>query len=144
MKVAGDTIRGVIYGILGTAIVQGVFAAVGFAIAGVPGPMFLGLMVFFLSPVSLPPLVWIPASIWLFAHGQPGWGIFMLVWGVGVSMIDNFLKPWLISQGSKMPFILIFFGIIGGALAFGFIGIFLGPSLLAVTYCLVEEWLERK
>jgi predicted PurR-regulated permease PerM len=144
LKVAGNTIRGVIYGILGTAIAQGVIAGLGFAIAGVPGPVFLGLLVFFLSPISLPPLVWIPAALWLFAHNQNGWGIFMLIWGVGVSTIDNFLKPWLISQGSSMPFLLIFIGVIGGALAFGFIGIFLGPSLLAVTYCLVDEWFERK
>ena len=114
LKVAGDTVRGVIYGILGTAIAQGVVAGCGFAIAGVPGPVFLGLMTFFLSPVSLPPLVWIPAALWLFAHDQTGWGIFMLIWGVGVSTIDNFLKPWLISQGSHMPFLLIFFGVIGG------------------------------
>jgi predicted PurR-regulated permease PerM len=64
----------------------------------------------------------------------------MLIWGVGVSSIDNFVKPWLISQGSDMPFILIFFGVLGGALAFGFIGVFLGPTLLAVGYRLVEEW----
>ena len=145
LKVAGDTVRGVIYGILGTAIAQGVIAGIGFAIAGVPGPVFLGLLTFFLSPVPVgPPLVWVPASIWLFAHDQTGWGIFMLIWGLGVSTIDNFLKPWLISQGSHMPFLLIFIGVIGGALAFGFIGIFIGPSLLAVTYCLVNEWLERK
>jgi predicted PurR-regulated permease PerM len=145
LKVAGDTVRGVIYGILGTAIVQGAVAAAGFAIAGVPGPVFLGLLVFFLSPVPVgPPLVWVPASIWLFAHDQTGWGIFMLIWGLGVSTIDNIVKPWLISQGSHMPFLLIFFGVIGGALSFGFIGIFIGPSLLAVTYCLVDEWLENK
>ena len=67
-------------------------------------------------------------------------GIFMLIWGVGVSSVDNVIKPWLISQGSNMPFILIFFGVIGGALAFGFIGVFLGPTLLAVGFRLVEEW----
>ena len=145
VKIAGDTVRGVIYGIIGTAIVQGAVAAIGFAIAGVPGPAFLGLLTFFLSPIPVgPPLVWIPASIWLFTHGHTSWGVFMLIWGLGVSTIDNFLKPWLISQGSHMPFLLIFFGVIGGALAFGFIGIFLGPSLLAVTYCLVDEWLGDK
>jgi predicted PurR-regulated permease PerM len=145
LKVAGDTVRSVIYGIIGTAIVQGVTAGIGFAIAGVPGPVFLGLITFFLSPVPVgPPLVWIPASIWLFINGWTGWGIFMVIWGFGVSSIDNVVKPWLISQGSRMPFLLIFIGVIGGALAFGFIGIFLGPSLLAVTYCLVDEWLTKK
>jgi predicted PurR-regulated permease PerM len=64
----------------------------------------------------------------------------MLVWAVAVSTVDNFVKPWLISQGSDMPFVLILFGVLGGALAFGFIGVFLGPTLLAVGYRLVREW----
>ena len=68
------------------------------------------------------------------------WCVFMMVWGMGVSSIDNFIKPWLISHGSKMPFLLILFGVIGGALAFGFIGVFLGPTLLAVGYRLIDEW----
>ncbi|MCF7764993.1 MAG: AI-2E family transporter [Verrucomicrobia bacterium] len=141
LDVAGNTVRGVVYGILGTAMVQGGMAGVGFAIAGVPGAALLGLLTFFLSPVPVgPPLVWIPAVIWLFHEGATGWGIFMLVWGVGVSSIDNIVKPWLISQGSRMPFIIIFFGVIGGALAFGLIGVFLGPTLLAVAYRIVEEW----
>jgi predicted PurR-regulated permease PerM len=66
----------------------------------------------------------------------------MVVWGVGVSSVDNFVKPWLISQGSAMPFLLIFLGVIGGALAFGFIGVFIGPTLLAVGYRLVGEWVS--
>jgi len=66
----------------------------------------------------------------------------MLIWGFGVANIDNVLKPWLISQGSNMPFLLIFFGVLGGAFAFGFIGVFLGPTLLAVGYRLVEEWVS--
>ena len=96
---------------------------------------------FFLSVVPVgPPLVWLPAALWLFHQGRTGWGVFMLIWGVGVSTVDNFVKPWLISQGSDLPFILILFGVLGGALAFGFIGVFLGPTLLAVGYRLVKEW----
>lgn len=64
----------------------------------------------------------------------------MLIWGLIVSSVDNFVKPWLISQGSALPFVLIFFGVIGGAIAFGFIGVFLGPTILAVLYRLIEEW----
>jgi predicted PurR-regulated permease PerM len=139
--VAGNTVRGVVYGILGTAIVQGVIAGIGFLIAGIPGAMLLGMLTFFLSVVPMgPPLVWIPCTIWLFSQGRTGMGIFMIVWGIGVSSIDNVVKPWLISQGSAMPFVLIFFGVLGGALAFGFIGVFLGPTLLAVAYRLIEEW----
>lgn len=141
LTTAGNTVRGVVYGILGTALVQAIMAGVGFLIAGVPGAALLAFLTFFLSIVPMgPPLVWLPAALWLFNQGHTGWGIFMLIWGVGVSSIDNVVKPWLISQGSAMPFILIFFGVLGGALAFGFIGVFLGPTLLAVGYRLMEEW----
>jgi predicted PurR-regulated permease PerM len=141
LEVAGNTVRGVVYGILGTALVQGMMAGFGFLIAGVPGASVLALLTFFLSVVPVgPPLIWLPASLWLFHQGSTGWGIFMIVWGVGVSSVDNFVKPWIISQGSAMPFLLIFFGVIGGALAFGFIGVFIGPTLLAVGYRLVAEW----
>jgi predicted PurR-regulated permease PerM len=141
LSVATNTVRGVVYGILGTALVQAVVAGIGFFIAGIPRAALLTLLTFFLSVVPVgPPLIWLPAALWLFQQGSTGWGIFMLLWGVGVSSIDNVVKPWLISQGSAMPFVLIFFGVLGGALAFGFIGIFLGPTLLAVGFRLVEEW----
>jgi predicted PurR-regulated permease PerM len=143
LDLAGKTVRGVVYGILGTALVQAVMAGVGFLIAGVPGAALLGLLTFVLSVIPMgPPLVWIPATIWLFSQGSTGWGVFMLIWGLGVSSVDNVVKPWIISQGSNMPFILIFFGVIGGALAFGLIGVFLGPTLLAVTYRLIEDWFK--
>ncbi len=145
LEVAGKTVRGVVYGILGTALIQALMAGVGFAIAGVPGAALLALLTFFLSVVPMgPPLVWIPAALWLFNQGSTGWGIFMIVWGIAVSSIDNVVKPWLISQGSNMPFLLIFFGVLGGALAFGFIGVFIGPTLLAVGYRLVEGWAAAK
>jgi len=141
LEVAGNTVRGVVYGILGTALVQAIMAGVGFVIAGVPGAALLALLTFFLSVVPMgPPLVWIPAVIWLFSQGFTGRAIFMLIWGLIVSSVDNVVKPWLISQGSALPFVLIFFGVIGGALSFGFIGVFLGPTLLAVLYRLIEEW----
>ena len=106
----------------------------------------MALLTFFASvvPVIGTALTWLPAAIWLFHQGATGWGIFMLIWGVGIANIDNVVKPWLISQGSNMPFILIFFGVLGGALTFGFIGVFLGPTLLAVGYRLVEEWAATK
>jgi predicted PurR-regulated permease PerM len=146
LTVAGQTIRGVVYGILGTSLIQAVAVGIGLLIAGVPGAALLALIAFFASilPIIGTGAVWIPAALWLFHQGANGWGIFMLVWGVGVSSLDNFVKPWLISQGSDMPFILIFFGVIGGALTFGFIGVFLGPTLLAVGYRLTQEWISRR
>lgn len=142
ITVAGGTVRGVIYGILGTAIVQALVAGLGFWIAGVPGAVLLSVLTFFFAVMPFgPPLIWIPAALWLFAQHKPGLGLFMLLWGtLGISGVDNFLKPYLISQGSKMPFVLIFCGVIGGALAFGLVGVFLGPTLLAVTFRLIEEW----
>jgi predicted PurR-regulated permease PerM len=142
LAIAGKTVRGVVYGILGTALVQAVVAGIGFLIAGVPGAALLALLTFFSSivPVVGTALTWLPAALWLFHQGSTGWAVFMLIWGFGVANIDNIVKPWLISQGSNLPFILIFFGVLGGALAFGFVGVFLGPTLLAVGYRVLEEW----
>lgn len=142
IKVAGNTVRGVIFGILATAIAQAVAAGLGFWIAGVPGAVLLAVLTFFFAVVPFgPPLIWVPAAIWLFSQDKTGWGIFMLVWGLlGISSVDNILRPFIISHGSKMPFALIFCGVIGGALAFGLVGVFLGPTLLAVAFRLIEEW----
>lgn len=146
LDVTGNTVIGVVYGILGTALAQGTLAAIGFLIAGVPGALLLGLATFFMSvtPVG-PPLIWGPAAIWLFYHGSTGWAIFLIFWGVLIiGLIDNVLKPMLISRGSSLPFILVFLGVLGGVVAFGFIGVFLGPTLLAVGYRVVTEWADGK
>lgn len=145
-EVAGGTIRGVVYGILGTAMAQGLLAWVGFTIAGVPAAVLLGLLTFLISAIPMgPPLIWIPASIWVFQNHSIGMGVFLLIWGaLGISSVDNFVRPLIISQGNKMPFILIFMGVLGGGLAFGLIGIFLGPTLLAVSFRLGEEWLAYR
>ncbi len=144
--VVGSTIRGVVYGFLGTALVQGVLAAIGFAIVGVPGALLLGLLTFFLALVPFgPPLVWIPVTAWLMAHGRVGMAIFMALWGlIAISGIDHFLRPYLISREARLPFVLVFLGALGGVLAFGFIGIFLGPTLLAVGYALLHEFVIHK
>jgi predicted PurR-regulated permease PerM len=145
LKLAGGTVHGVIYGILGTALIQAIVAGIGFAIAGVPGAILLGVLVFFFAVIPFgPPIVWLPAALWLFAQGSPGWGIFMLIWGVVcISSVDNILRPFLISQGTRMPFVLVFCGLVGGALAFGLVGVFLGPVLLAVGFRLMDEWTTR-
>jgi predicted PurR-regulated permease PerM len=146
LNMAAGTIRGVVYGVLGTALAQGIATGIGLLIAGVPNVALLSLLAFFSSviPVVGPALIWLPAALWLFSKGATTWGVFLLIWGVVVNNIDNFLKPYLISKGSDMPFILIFFGVLGGAMAFGFIGVFLGPTLLAVGYRLVVEWNAEK
>jgi predicted PurR-regulated permease PerM len=141
-QTVGGTIKGVVYGLLGTAIAQGVVAAIGFMIAGVPAPVLLGTATFFLSLLPIgPPLIWGGAAAWLAYQGQLGWAMFMAVYGlVAISGIDNVVKPLLISRGSSLPFVLVFLGVFGGVIAFGFVGIFLGPTLLAVGLALAQRW----
>lgn len=142
LEVSRDTTISVVYGVLGTAVAQGVVAAIGFWIAGVPGAAFLGIVTMLMSFIPAgPPLVWLPATAWLFINGQIGFGLFMLAWGTfGISGIDNVIRPYFISLGSALPFLLVILGVFGGVLAFGFIGLFIGPTLLAVAYALITEW----
>ncbi|MDV3239118.1 MAG: AI-2E family transporter [Gammaproteobacteria bacterium] len=144
IEVTAGTVSRVVNGILGTALAQSVLAVIGFWIAGVPGVMLLGLLTFFLSIVPMgPPLVWGPAALWLFSQGEYGWGTFLLIYGLtAISSIDNIVKPYLISRGGSLPLLLVFMGVLGGVLAFGFIGVFLGPVILAVAYALLSEWVR--
>jgi predicted PurR-regulated permease PerM len=142
ITVTGATVRGVVYGILGTAVVQGILTALGLWVSGVPRPVLLGGVAGFLAvlPVGAP-LVWIPASIWLLSSGHFGWGIFLAIYGAGaISGSDSLIRPWFIARGAQLPFLLTILGVLGGALAFGLLGIFLGPVLLGVGYTLVNEW----
>jgi predicted PurR-regulated permease PerM len=142
LAIAGNTVKGVVYGIIFAALAQGVMAGLGYWIAGVPGPFLLGLVTCILALIPWgPPLIWIPATVWLFREGHPGWAVFMGIWGItAISSIDNILRPYLISLGSRLPFLLTLLGVVGGVLRFGIIGVFLGPTLLAVGYALLSEW----
>ncbi len=141
LDLAGATIRAVVYGVLGTALLQGVVAAIGFAIARVPGAVSLGFVTFVMSFIpGGPVIVAAPAAFWLYRQGSMAWAVFMLVWGLMVGMLDNVVKPLLISRGGSTPMILVMLGVLGGALAFGVIGMFLGPTLVALGYSLLEQW----
>jgi len=142
IEITTGTVRGVMLGLLGTALAQGIVALIGFSIAGVPAPLLLGAATALLSLVPVgPPLIWGGAAIWLFRHGETGWGIFMLLWGFFlISTVDNVVKPLLISRGSNLPLLLVVLGVMGGVLAFGFVGIFVGPVLLAVALNLIQQW----
>jgi predicted PurR-regulated permease PerM len=142
IAVTGATVRGVVYGILGTAIVQGLLTAFGLWISGVPRPVLLAGIAGFLSVLPIgAPVVWIPAAIWLMSSGHMGWGIFLAVYGVGaISGSDSLIRPWFIARGAQLPFLLTILGVLGGALAFGLLGIFLGPVLLGIGFTLVNEW----
>ncbi|MBK3798835.1 AI-2E family transporter [Azospirillum brasilense] len=142
LDVAADTINGVVHGVLGTALVQAIAATVGYWIAGLPGALLLGFITFFLTLVPMgPAVIWLPAAIWLASQGRTGMAIFLVAWvGLLVGSLENILRPILIGRSSDLPFIIIFLGIVGGLVAFGLIGIFLGPTLLAVAYGLIREW----
>jgi predicted PurR-regulated permease PerM len=140
--VTGNTVRGVVYGILGTAIVQGVLTAIGLALSGVPRAVTLGGVAGLLAVLPIgAPVVWIPAAIWLALTGHWGWGLFLGIYGVViVSGADSVIRPWFIARGADLPFLLTVLGVLGGALAFGLLGIFLGPVLLGVGFTLMNEW----
>jgi predicted PurR-regulated permease PerM len=144
LDVAAGAIRGVAYGIIGTAAIQAVLLAFGLAVAGVPGAAMLGFVAFLLaiSQIGGPLLVliWGGAAWWLFAQDQQVWTVFMIIWGVFVSAVDNFIKPWLIGFGIEMPMSLTILGVFGGFLAFGFLGLFIGPTLIAILFTLLQAW----
>ncbi|MBK1658167.1 AI-2E family transporter [Paracraurococcus ruber] len=144
VEVVGGVTRGVVYGLLGTAIAQGLMTWFGLWLAGVPRPTLLGVIAGCISilPVGAP-LVWIPATIWLFAQGQTGWAIFLGLYGAfGISSADNVIRPWLIARGADLPLLLTLLGALGGVFAFGFLGLFLGPVLLAVGFTLLKDWAD--
>jgi predicted PurR-regulated permease PerM len=142
LTVVGATINGVVYGLIGTALAQAFLAAIGFWIAGVPQALLLGFLTFILSFIPMgPPLVWGSVSLWLLMQGALGWGIFIAAWGLLlISSIDNIIKPYLLGKSNNLPLVLALFGLLGGIIAFGFVGVFLGPALLAVGYNLFLEW----
>lgn len=139
---AGQAIRGVALGVCVTALVQTVLGGIGLAIAGVPFAALLSALMLMLCIAQIGPgLILFSAVAWTFWMGDTGWGIFLLIWSLVVSTMDNFLRPMLIRKGADLPLLLIFAGVIGGLLGFGLIGIFIGPVVLAVTYTLLEAWI---
>jgi predicted PurR-regulated permease PerM len=144
LDVAAGAIRSVAYGVVGTAVIQAVLLAIGLGVAGVPGAATLGFIALLLAisqiggPLLI--LIWGGAAWWLFAQDQQIWGVFMIIWGLLVGMIDNFIKPWLIGFGVEMPMSLTILGVFGGFLAFGFLGLFIGPTLIAIMFTLAQAW----
>jgi predicted PurR-regulated permease PerM len=142
LRVASATINGVVYGVLGTSLIQALLLLAGLWVVGIPGALLLGLLIFVLALIPFgPALIWGPAAVWLYLGGHIGAAVFVVAWSIAVGFLtDNVLKPWLISRGSDLPLILIVFGVVGGVVTFGFLGLFLGPTLLAVGYELIREW----
>jgi predicted PurR-regulated permease PerM len=144
LNIAGGTIQGVVFGILGTAVAQGFLVGIALFIADIPSTAGLAFLAIVLSLIPMgAALIWIPAAFWLHHHGQTGMAIFIAIWCAGIAgSADNVIKPLLIGQNSNLPFVLIVLGVLGGALQFGALGVFLGPTLLAIGFALSKEWLH--
>jgi predicted PurR-regulated permease PerM len=142
---AGQAIRAVALGVVVTALVQTILAGVGLAVAGIPFAGLLTAVVLLLCIAQIGPLIVLaPAVIWLYWTDHPYWGTALLVWSVIVGLLDNVLRPILIRKGADLPLLLIFAGVIGGLIAFGIIGLFVGPVVLAVCYTLLNEWVSEQ
>jgi predicted PurR-regulated permease PerM len=144
LEVAGGTIRGVVYGIVGTNLAQGVLSAAGFWAAGVPGAFLLGFLCFFLTMIPFgPTIIWLPASLFVYYQGSTGAAIALAIWCFLIFyLLENILRPYLISRGSSLPILLILLGMLGGLAAFGLLGIFVGPTILAIGHALINDWME--
>jgi predicted PurR-regulated permease PerM len=138
---AARAIRGVAFGVVGTAAAQSILGGIGLAVSGVPAAAVLTAIMLILCIAQLGPgLVLVPAVIWLYWSGQTLWGTVLLAFTIVAVTMDNFLRPYLIKKGADLPLLLIFAGVIGGLVAFGIIGLFIGPVVLAVTYTLLGAW----
>jgi predicted PurR-regulated permease PerM len=144
LRLATQAIRAVALGVVVTALVQSVIGGIGLAITGVPFAALLSVGMFLLSIAQIGPLpVLIPSIFWVYhVHGVV-WGVVLLVWAAFCGTFDNVLRPFLIRRGADLPLLLIFSGVIGGLIAFGVIGLFIGPVVLAVAYTLLADWVNE-
>jgi len=141
---AGQAIRGVALGVVVTAFVQSVLGGIGLALAGVPFASMLTALMFMLALAQIGAVpVLLGGLAWLWWMGNTGWFIALLVWTIVVGSLDNILRPILIKKGADLPLLLIFAGVIGGLFAFGLLGLFVGPVLLAVAYTLLDSWVSE-
>jgi predicted PurR-regulated permease PerM len=142
---AGQAIRGVALGVVLVAIGQAVLAGLGLAVAGVPFAAILTAVMFMLCVAQIGPApVLLAGVVWLYWKGTAGWGTALLIWTIVVGTVDNVVRPILIMKGADLPLLLIFTGVVGGLLAFGLVGIFVGPMVLAVAYTLLQAWVREE
>jgi len=145
MILAAKAVRGIALGVGVTALVQTGASGIGLAVAGVPAAALLTALIFVLCIAQLGPiLILLPSVAWVFWSGDKVTGSLLLVWSLLVGSLDNFLRPVLIRKGVDLPLVLIMSGVMGGLIAFGIVGIFAGPVILAVTYTLLAEWVGQE
>jgi predicted PurR-regulated permease PerM len=140
---AGQAMRAIAAGVVLTALVEAVLSGLGLWLVGIPAAGVLTSIIFMLCVMQIGPMpVLIPGALWLLFQEHVGWGISLAIWALTMSIGDGILRPWLIQRGAKLPFMLVLVGVIGGLLAFGVTGIFVGPMLLAVVQRLMERWMD--
>lgn len=144
LAAAGGMTRAVVFGIVLTALAQAILAGIGYAVAGAPNPVFLTAVTFIIALIPFgTPFAWGAVALWMLAEGQVLAGIGLAIWGaLVVSTIDNIIRPLVISSSTRISFLLVMFGVLGGLAAFGMIGLFIGPVILAVLSSLWQEWLN--
>ena len=141
---AGQAVRSVALGVVVTALIQALLAGAGLWFSGVPHPGLLTALAFILGLAQLGPLpVLLPSIGWLYWTGNVGWAVALLIYGLPVAALDNFVRPMLIRRGVELPLLLIMGGVIGGLIGFGVVGLFIGPVVLAATYTLAKDWVAR-
>jgi predicted PurR-regulated permease PerM len=144
VDLAGQAIRAVALGVIVTALVQSALAGIGLAVAGIPFALSLTLLMFLLGICQIGPIPVLLAALgWLYWHGETFWATALLVWAIPIGLLDNVLRPMLIRRGANLSMLLIFPGVIGGLVALGIIGLFVGPVVLAVTYTLLVDWVRQ-
>jgi len=144
VRLAGQAIRGVALGVVLTALVQALLGGIGLAIAGVPFAAVLTAVMFMLAVAQIGAVpVLVCALVWLWFQGSTAWFVALLIWTLIVGSLDNILRPILIRKGADLPLLLIFAGVIGGLFAFGLLGLFVGPVILAVAYTLLDAWVAE-
>lgn len=141
----GATTQAVVYGIGLTALAQASLAGIGYAVAGAPNPLLLTLITLIVALIPFgTPFAWGGVSVWLLSNGYTTQGIGLALWGIFViSWVDNLIRPIVISGATKIPFIIIFIGVLGGLTAFGFVGLFMGPVVLAIALAVWREWISQ-
>ncbi len=145
LAAVGTTTKAVVYGLVLTALAQGVLAGLGYWAAGVQAPVLLAAVTALIALIPFgTPFIWGSIGVWLLLNGQVAAGVGLLLWGtLVVSWVDNLIRPLVISSATRIPFLLVMFGVLGGLAAFGLVGLFLGPVILAVLMAVWREWLEE-
>jgi predicted PurR-regulated permease PerM len=146
LAAVGATTRAVVYGLVLTALAQGALAGLGYWVAGVQSPLLMALITTLIALIPFgTPFVWGSIGVWLLMTGQTTAGVGLLLWGLlVVSWVDNLIRPIVISSATQIPFVLVLFGVLGGVAAFGLVGLFVGPVVLAIMMAVWREWLGQQ